>query len=58
METLGEKTKARTVMQEAGVPVVPGTTDLVSEPDDVRELGAKYGYPIAIRLKAAVAVVA
>jgi acetyl-CoA/propionyl-CoA carboxylase biotin carboxyl carrier protein len=49
METLGEKTKARTVMQEAGVPVVPGTTDLVNEPDEVRELGAEYGYPIAIK---------
>ncbi|WP_434531462.1 acetyl/propionyl/methylcrotonyl-CoA carboxylase subunit alpha (plasmid) [Haloarcula sp. NS06] len=49
METLGEKTKARTVMQEAGVPVVPGTTDLVDEPDEVRELGAEYGYPIAIK---------
>ncbi|KZX50028.1 MULTISPECIES: acetyl-CoA carboxylase biotin carboxylase subunit [unclassified Haloarcula] len=49
METLGEKTKARTVMQDAGVPVVPGTTDLVSEPDEVRELGAEYGYPIAIK---------
>ncbi|MDQ2074649.1 acetyl-CoA carboxylase biotin carboxylase subunit [Haloarcula sp. H-GB4] len=49
METLGEKTKARTVMKEAGVPVVPGTTDLVDEPDEVRELGAEYGYPIAIK---------
>ncbi|WP_367175191.1 acetyl/propionyl/methylcrotonyl-CoA carboxylase subunit alpha [Haloarcula rubripromontorii] len=49
METLGEKTKARTVMQEAGVPVVPGTTDLVDDPDEVRELGAEYGYPIAIK---------
>ncbi|EMA17902.1 acetyl/propionyl/methylcrotonyl-CoA carboxylase subunit alpha [Haloarcula argentinensis] len=49
METLGEKTKARTVMQEAGVPVVPGTTDLVDEPEEVRELGAEYGYPIAIK---------
>jgi len=49
METLGEKTKARTVMQDAGVPVVPGTTDLVDEPAEVRELGAEYGYPIAIK---------
>ncbi|WP_058991461.1 acetyl-CoA carboxylase biotin carboxylase subunit [Haloarcula sp. CBA1127] len=49
METLGEKTKARTVMQDAGVPVVPGTTDLVDEPEEVRELGAEYGYPIAIK---------
>jgi acetyl-CoA/propionyl-CoA carboxylase biotin carboxyl carrier protein len=49
METLGEKTKARTVMQEAGVPVVPGTTDPVVDPEQVRQLGEEYGYPIAIK---------
>ncbi|RXK47735.1 acetyl/propionyl/methylcrotonyl-CoA carboxylase subunit alpha [Halorientalis pallida] len=49
METLGEKTKARTVMQEAGVPVVPGTTDPVADPEEVRQLGEEYGYPIAIK---------
>jgi acetyl-CoA/propionyl-CoA carboxylase biotin carboxyl carrier protein len=49
MRTLGEKTKARTVMQEAGVPVVPGTTDPVENAEEVRELGAEYGYPIAIK---------
>ncbi|SDE82352.1 acetyl/propionyl/methylcrotonyl-CoA carboxylase subunit alpha [Halorientalis regularis] len=49
METLGEKTKARTVMQEAGVPVVPGTTDPVDDPEEVRQLGEEYGYPIAIK---------
>ena len=30
MEALGEKTNARALMQEADVPVVPGTTDPVS----------------------------
>ncbi|ELY81968.1 acetyl/propionyl/methylcrotonyl-CoA carboxylase subunit alpha [Natrinema gari] len=49
METLGEKTKARTVMQEAGVPVVPGTTDPVDDADEVRALGEEFGYPIAIK---------
>ncbi|MFQ3295892.1 MAG: acetyl-CoA/propionyl-CoA carboxylase biotin carboxyl carrier protein [Halobacteriales archaeon] len=49
METLGEKTKARTVMTEAGVPVVPGTTNPVDSASDVHELGAEYGYPIAIK---------
>ncbi|MFD1588340.1 acetyl-CoA carboxylase biotin carboxylase subunit [Halorientalis brevis] len=49
METLGEKTKARTVMQEAGVPVVPGTTEPVDDPDQVRDLGEEFGYPIAIK---------
>ncbi|OLZ41605.1 carbamoyl phosphate synthase [Natrinema saccharevitans] len=49
METLGEKTKARTVMQAAGVPVVPGTTEPVDDADEVRALGEEYGYPIAIK---------
>ncbi|MFB6178784.1 MAG: acetyl-CoA carboxylase biotin carboxylase subunit [Halorientalis sp.] len=49
METLGEKTKARSVMQDAGVPVVPGTTEPVDDPAEVRELGEEYGYPIAIK---------
>ncbi|SER35161.1 acetyl-CoA carboxylase biotin carboxylase subunit [Natrinema salaciae] len=49
METLGEKTTARTVMREAGVPVVPGTTEPVADADDVRTLGSEYGYPIAIK---------
>ncbi|SDC51740.1 acetyl-CoA carboxylase biotin carboxylase subunit [Natrinema hispanicum] len=49
METLGEKTKARSVMQAAGVPVVPGTTEPVDDADEVRALGEEYGYPIAIK---------
>ncbi|MFB1066234.1 acetyl-CoA carboxylase biotin carboxylase subunit [Natrinema sp. H-ect4] len=49
METLGEKTKARTVMQESGIPVVPGTTEPVDDAEEVRELGDEFGYPIAIK---------
>ncbi|WP_226042685.1 acetyl-CoA carboxylase biotin carboxylase subunit [Natrinema sp. DC36] len=49
METLGEKTKARSVMQEAGVPVVPGTIEPVDDAEEVRELGDEFGYPIAIK---------
>jgi acetyl-CoA/propionyl-CoA carboxylase biotin carboxyl carrier protein len=49
MERLGEKTKARKVMNEAGVPIVPGTTDPVDSPEEVHEFGEEYGYPIAIK---------
>jgi acetyl-CoA/propionyl-CoA carboxylase biotin carboxyl carrier protein len=49
MEALGEKTSARSVMEEASVPVIPGTTDPVDSADRVEELGAEYGYPIAIK---------
>jgi len=49
MERLGEKTKARSLMQDADVPVVPGTTEPVESADEVRDLGEEYGYPIAIK---------
>jgi acetyl-CoA/propionyl-CoA carboxylase biotin carboxyl carrier protein len=49
MQRLGEKTAARRVMQAADVPVVPGTTEAVDGPDEVRELAADYGYPVAIK---------
>ncbi len=49
MEQLGEKTSARRVMQSAGVPVVPGTTEPVADPEEVKELGSEYGYPVAIK---------
>ena len=49
MERLGEKTKARTVMADAGVPVVPGTNDPVETAAEVEKLGEEYGYPIAIK---------
>lgn len=49
MEQLGEKTNARTVMEEANVPVVPGTTEPVTDADTVREFAEKHGYPVAIK---------
>ncbi|WP_018258386.1 acetyl-CoA carboxylase biotin carboxylase subunit [Halomicrobium katesii] len=49
MESLGEKTKARTIMSSADVPIVPGTTDPVTDPEQVHEFGDENGYPIAIK---------
>src|SRR6056297_2083942 len=48
MEQLGEKTHARKTMREADVPIVPGTTDPVEDPVEVKEFGDEHGYPIAI----------
>ena len=28
---------------------VPGTTDLITDPEQVREFGAEHGYPVAIK---------
>jgi acetyl-CoA/propionyl-CoA carboxylase biotin carboxyl carrier protein len=49
MRSLGEKTKARSIMQEADVPIVPGTTDPVEDPETVKEFGEEHGYPVAIK---------
>jgi len=49
MERLGEKTNARTIMQEADVPIVPGTTDPVDSTDEVVDFGEEYGFPVAIK---------
>ncbi|MEF8870206.1 MAG: acetyl-CoA carboxylase biotin carboxylase subunit [Haloarculaceae archaeon] len=49
MERLGEKTKARQIMEGADVPIVPGTTDPVEETDEVVEFGEEYGFPVAIK---------
>jgi acetyl-CoA/propionyl-CoA carboxylase biotin carboxyl carrier protein len=49
MGTLGEKTRARNVMAEADVPIVPGTTDPVEDPEEVIAFGEEHGYPVAIK---------
>jgi acetyl/propionyl-CoA carboxylase alpha subunit len=49
---MGSKVAARQAMEKAKVPVVPGTTEPVTDPAVVKELATKYGYPIAIKASA------
>ncbi|CAN5718964.1 acetyl/propionyl/methylcrotonyl-CoA carboxylase subunit alpha [soil metagenome] len=52
IRSMGSKVEARRAMEAAGVPVVPGTTDPVTDPQVVKNLATKYGYPIAIKASA------
>jgi acetyl-CoA/propionyl-CoA carboxylase biotin carboxyl carrier protein len=52
IELMGSKTAARTAMQEAGVPIIPGTTDPVRSVDELLELGEQIGYPLLIKAAA------
>jgi acetyl-CoA/propionyl-CoA carboxylase, biotin carboxylase, biotin carboxyl carrier protein len=52
IEIMGSKVAARERMQEAGVPIVPGTTESVTSVDRVRSLGDEIGWPIAIKASA------
>jgi acetyl-CoA/propionyl-CoA carboxylase biotin carboxyl carrier protein len=49
MERAGEKTKARTIMQNADVPIVPGTNEPIENVSEVEAFGEEHGYPIAIK---------
>src|SRR5579862_1164468 len=52
IELMGEKTRARRLMQEAGVPIIPGTTDAVSSVEELYRLGDEIGYPLLIKAAA------
>jgi acetyl-CoA/propionyl-CoA carboxylase, biotin carboxylase, biotin carboxyl carrier protein len=52
IELMGNKTAARTAMRDAGVPIIPGTTDPVRSVDELRSLGDEIGYPLLIKAAA------
>jgi acetyl-CoA/propionyl-CoA carboxylase biotin carboxyl carrier protein len=50
IDAMGSKTKARELMQAAGVPIVPGTTEPVESVEDARKLIEEtIGYPVAVK---------
>ena len=52
IELMGSKTGARQAMQQAGVPIVPGTTDPVTDAGQVIEIAREIGYPVLIKAAA------
>jgi len=52
IELMGSKTAARTAMQAAGVPIIPGTTDPVGSVEELHALGEEIGYPLLIKAAA------
>jgi acetyl-CoA/propionyl-CoA/long-chain acyl-CoA carboxylase, biotin carboxylase, biotin carboxyl carrier protein len=52
IELMGNKTAARTAMQAAGVPIIPGTTDPVVSVEELLALGEEIGYPLLIKAAA------
>ena len=49
IEVMGDKISARHAAEKEGVHGVPGTTELITGPDDVTAFGEEFGYPIAIK---------
>ena len=49
IEVMGDKISAREAAEKVGVFGVPGTTDLITDPQQVLDFGAEHGWPIAIK---------
>src|SRR3954471_16257439 len=50
IDAMGSKTKARELMQKAGVPIVPGTTESVDTYEDaLRIANDEIGFPVAVK---------
>jgi acetyl-CoA/propionyl-CoA carboxylase, biotin carboxylase, biotin carboxyl carrier protein len=50
IEAMGSKTRARELMQKAGVPIVPGTTEPVASVKDALKIAkGEIGFPVAVK---------
>jgi acetyl-CoA/propionyl-CoA carboxylase biotin carboxyl carrier protein len=49
IEAMGSKTRAREIMAEAGVPIVPGSTEVAPDLEAARKQADEAGYPVACK---------
>lgn len=49
IEVMGDKISARLAAEKVGVSGVPGTTEIIQHPDEVRSFADEHGYPVAIK---------
>jgi acetyl-CoA/propionyl-CoA carboxylase, biotin carboxylase, biotin carboxyl carrier protein len=49
IEAMGSKTRAREIMAEAGVPIVPGATEVAKDLEAARKQADEAGYPVACK---------
>jgi acetyl-CoA/propionyl-CoA/long-chain acyl-CoA carboxylase, biotin carboxylase, biotin carboxyl carrier protein len=52
IEAMGSKIAARERMRDAGVPIVPGTTEPLESVEQLTRLGEELGWPLAIKASA------
>ncbi len=52
IRSMGDKATARKTMMEVGVPTVPGSADIITDPEQALELANEIGFPIMIKASA------
>lgn len=48
---MGDKAEARRAMQRAGVPIIPGSKDVLEDPKEALTLADRIGYPVILKAK-------
>ncbi len=52
IEKMGDKATARKIMQQAGVPVIPGSDGVVDDLDTAKGIAKEIGYPVILKATA------
>jgi acetyl-CoA carboxylase biotin carboxylase subunit len=52
MRTMGLKQRARASMEEAGVPILPGSRGILKSPDEALDVADEIGYPVMLKASA------
>jgi len=52
INSMGNKSMAKVTMAEAGVPVIPGSDDILSTVEESESLAEKMGYPVMLKASA------
>ena len=52
IRSMGDKATARRTMTELGVPTVPGSDGVVSDPEEAARIAAEIGYPVMVKASA------
>ncbi|MBI1788605.1 MAG: acetyl-CoA carboxylase biotin carboxylase subunit [Acidobacteria bacterium] len=52
IRSMGLKEKARAIMKDSGVPILPGSDGVVESPEAALETAARIGYPVIVKASA------
>ncbi|GAA0116709.1 acetyl-CoA carboxylase biotin carboxylase subunit [Clostridium senegalense] len=52
IENMGNKSKAREIMQKANIPIVPGSEGIIKDSQEALKISREIGYPIMVKASA------
>jgi len=52
MQLMADKSKAKEVMQKAGVPTIPGSKGAIKDPQEAKKVAKEIGYPVILKAAA------